>query len=232
MNKIINKLLLTGDRFIPELHLKQSGLTYSVYGPFTKHRERIQTIRETRNLKYLYRNELDKAYFAHDATYFDSKDLTERTISDKVLEDRAHEIARNHNYDGYQRAFASMVYNFFDKKTGLGAGVCVNEQLAEELHKPVMKNFKRRKVYARFKDNIWAANLAQMESLSSKNKNDKYLLCVIDIFSKYARVKPLKDKKGNTVLNAFMKIVNKSNPKPNKLWVDQRREFYNKLIQK
>ena len=122
-----------------------------------------------------------------------------------------------------------MVYKSFDKKTGSGANVI--EQVAEELHKPVPKKFKRRKVYARFKDNIWAADLAEMESLSSKNKNVKYLLCVIDVFTKYAWVKPLKVKKGKTVLNAFMEIVNESNRKPNKLWVDQGREFYNKLMQ-
>ena len=77
-----------------------------------------------------------------------------------------------------------MVYKFFEKKNG--SGISVNEQAAEELHKPVIKKFKRRKVYARFKDNIWAADLVEMESLSSKNKNVKYLLCVIDIFTKYA----------------------------------------------
>ena len=71
-----------------------------------------------------------------------------------------------------------------------------------------------------------------MESLSSKNKNVKYLSCVIDVFTKYAWVKPLKDEKGKTVLNRFIKIVNESNHKPNKLWVDQGREFYNKLMQK
>ena len=70
-----------------------------------------------------------------------------------------------------------------------------------------------------------------MGSLSSKNKNFKYLLCVIDVFTKYSWVKPLKDKKGKTVLNAFIEIVNESNRKPNKLWIDQGREFYNKLIQ-
>ena len=70
-----------------------------------------------------------------------------------------------------------------------------------------------------------------MESLSSKNKNVKYLLCVIDVFTKYAWVKKVKDKKGKTVLNAFIEIVNESNCKPNKLWVDQGREFYNKLVQ-
>ena len=99
-------------------------------GPFTKHRERIQKSRETGHLKYLYRNELDKACFAHDAVYSDSQDLAKRTISDKILKDRAYEIARNRNYDGYQRALTSMVYKFFDKKTG--SGISVNEQLAEQ----------------------------------------------------------------------------------------------------
>ena len=75
MNKTINKFLLSGDKFVPELHLKQQGITYSVCGPFTKHRERIQKFRETGNLKHLYRNELDKACFSHDAAYSNSKDL-------------------------------------------------------------------------------------------------------------------------------------------------------------
>ena len=145
------------------------------------------------------------------------------------MKDRANEIAKNRNYDGYQRALASMVYKFFDKKTG--SGVSINEQLAEELHNPVIKKFKRRKVYARFKDNIWARDLAEMELLSSKNKNVKYLLCVIDVFTKCAWFKPLKDKKGKTVLNAFIEIVNESNRKPKELRVDQGREFYNKLMQ-
>ena len=95
----------------------------------------------------------------------------------------------------------------------------VNEQLAEELHKPVTKKFKRRKVYAKFKNNIWVADLAEMESLSSKNKNVKHLLCVIDAFTKF---KPLKDKKGK-VINVFKETVNESNCKPNNLWVDQGR---------
>ena len=109
------------------------------------------------------------------------------------MKGRAFEIARNRNYDGYQRALASMVYTFFDKKTG--SRVSVNEQLAKELLKTVIKKFKRKKVHARFKNNMWAADLAEMGSSASKNKNVKYLLCVIDVFTKYARVKPLKDKK-------------------------------------
>ena len=91
---------------------------------------------------------------------------------------------------------------FLIKKTG--SGTSMNEQLAEKLHKPVIKKFQRRKVYSRFKDNIWVADAVEMESLSSKNKNVKYLICLIDVFTKYAWVKSLKDKKRKTVLNAFI----------------------------
>ena len=109
-----------------------------------------------------------------------------------------------------------MVCKFFDKKTR--SGVNVNEELAEEIHKPVIKNSRR--VYAGFKDNIWAADWAEMESLSSKNLNVEYLLCMIDVFTKYAWVKPLVDKKDEKVLNAFTKIVNESNRKPNESLTD------------
>ena len=118
MNKIINKVLLTGDKFMPELHLKHPGFTYSACGPLIKHCKRIQGFRETGNLKHLYGNELDKACFAHDAAYSYGKDLAKRTISDKILKDRAYEIARNCNYDGYQKALASLVYKFLNKKIG------------------------------------------------------------------------------------------------------------------
>ena len=97
----------------------------------------------------------------------------------------------------------------------------MNKQLAQKLHKPVIKKFKRTKIYARFKNNSWAEDLAETGSLHSKNKDVKYLLCVRYVSTKYAWVKHLKDKKGKTVLNAFIEIVNESNCKPNKLWVDQ-----------
>ena len=128
---------------VSELVWGIEGLIYSACGRVTKHFERIQKFRETGNLKHLYRNESDKAFFAHDAAYPDSNDLAKRTISDNILKDRAYKIARNRNYDGYQRELASMVYKVFDKKAG--SGVSVNEQLAEELHKPVIKKLKRRK---------------------------------------------------------------------------------------
>ena len=154
-----------------ELRLKQPRFTYGACGPFTKHRKRIQKFTKIGNLKHLYRSELDTACFPHDAAYVDSKDLPKRTISDKSLKDRAYENARNRGYDGYQRTLASMLYKFFDKKTG--SGISANEQLAEELHKPVIKRFKRKKVYARFKDIIWAADFVELGLLSSKNKNIK-----------------------------------------------------------
>ena len=94
------------NRLMPELSLKQPGFAS---GPFNKHRERIQKFTETGDLKHLYRHELDKSCFAHDAAYSDKKDLAKRTISDKILKNRAFEIAGNRNYDGYQRALASMV---------------------------------------------------------------------------------------------------------------------------
>ena len=112
-----------------------------------------------------------------------------------------------------------MVYKFFDQETG--SAISVNEQLAEDLRKIVIKIFRKRKVFAKFKDNVWTEDLAEIESLSSKNKNVKYWLCAVHVFTKYASVKPLKNKKDKTVLNAFIKIVNESNRKPIKLWTDQ-----------
>ena len=121
---------MTGDKFVPELHLKQLGLTYSACGPFTKYRERTRKFKETGNLKHLCRNALGKACFAHDAAYSGRKDLAKRTISDTILKDRAYDVAINRGYDGYLRALASMVYKFFDKKSGSEAIASVNEQLA------------------------------------------------------------------------------------------------------
>ena len=139
-----------------------------------------------------------------------------------------------------------MIYKFFDskvapldKKTMSGKGNTNhtkkyislertenNKILVEKLHKPVIKKFNKRKVYSQIKDNIWRVDLADMQSLSRKNKGIKYLLCAIDLYSKYAFVIPLKDKKGISIVNAFNKIIKQYNKKPNKIWVDQGGEFY------
>ena len=104
--------------------------------------------------------------------------------------------------------------------------------LADELHKSVIKNFNKRKVYSQFKDNIWEVDLADMQSLSRKNKNIKYLLCAIDLYRKYAFVVPLKDKKGISIVNAFDKIIKQSKRKPNKISADQESKFYNNNFKK
>ena len=227
MNNTINKVLLAGDKFMPEIHLRQPQFTYSACGPFTKHKQRIQKFKKTGDTNYIYKNELDKACFVHDAAYSDSKDLTKRTVVDKILKNKAFDIAKDPKYDGYQRGFASRVYKFFhskvaspDKKCeGSGAKhvntklIPQNEQLAEELHKPVIRKLKKRKVYSAFKDNIWGVDLADMQLSSKYNKGIRFLLCVIDIFSKYAWVVSLKDKKGISIVKAFQSILKQSNRK-------------------
>ena len=116
-----------------------------------------------------------------------------------------------------------MVYKFFDKKSTAGPSSLErmgsgfkklknttksrSSILADELHKPIIKKFDKRKVYSRLKGNMWGVDLADMQSLSRKNKGIKYLLCAIDLFSKYAFVVPLKDKKGISIVNAFDKII-------------------------
>ena len=240
MNNIINKFLLAGDKFMPEMHLRQPQFVYSAFGPFTKHKERIRKFKQTGDTRYIYRNELDNACFQHDSAYADHKDLINRTEADKVLRDKAYDIASNPEYDGYQRGLASMVYKIFDKKSTakpsslerMGSGIASSSILADELHKPIIKKIDKRKVYSQFKDNIWGVDLADMQSLSRKNKGIKYILCAIDLYSKYTFVVPLKDKKGISIVNAFDKIIKQSERKPNKIWVDQGGEFYNSVFKK
>ena len=157
MDKVINKFLLVGDKFMPEMHLRQPRFVYSACGPFTRHKEKIKEFKRTGDTRYIYRNELDKACFQHDSTYADHKDLINRTESDKVLRDKAYDIASNPKYGGYQRGLSSMVYKFFDKKSMVSSFKKLKNSssiLADELHKPIIRKFNKRKVYSQFKDNI------------------------------------------------------------------------------
>ena len=184
MNNIINKFLLAGDKFMPEIHLRQPQFTYSACGPFTKNKQRIPKFKETGDTNYIYKNELDKACSAHDAAYSDSKDLTKRTAADKILRNEAFNTAKDPKYDVYQRGLASMIYKFFDKSSA-GSGVVnikltpQNQELTEELHKPIIRKFEKRKVNAAFKDNIWGVGLADMQLLNKYNKGIRFLLYVI-----------------------------------------------------
>ena len=133
--------------------------------------------------------------------------------SDKVLRDKAFNIAKNPKYDGYERGLASMVYKFFDKKSkGNGVNITLefNGQSAKHLQKLIIIFSKKITVYSGFKDNIWGADLTHMQLISKYNKRLRFVLCVFDIFSKYAWVIPLKDKKGVRIVDAFQKILDKS----------------------
>ena len=167
--------------------------------------------------------------------YGDFKDSKRRTFSDKVLRDKACNIAKSPEYDGYQRGLASMLYKFFDKKTK-GIGIVNNNKqnvhLADELYKPINRKFEKRKVYFSFRDNICGADLADIQLLSKFNKGNRFLLCVIDIYSKYAWFVPLKDEKDVSTVNVFQQILDVSKTKPNTIWVDKGSEFYNNSFKK
>ena len=182
---------------------------------------------QTGNTDYIYKNDLDKACFQHYKTYGKYKDLAKKIETDKVIGDKAFKIASNPRYNGYQKGLASMVYKFFDKKpAGSYVATLANEsvsnqlQLANELHKPIIRKLKSQKFYPSF--NIWRVDLAYMLLITKYNKGIRYSLCAIDLFSKYAWVVPLKDKKGITIFISFQSILYSSKCKPNKKWVDQK----------
>ena len=141
MNEIV-KFLLAGDKFMPEMYLKQPGFAYSACRSFTKNKEKVMR----NELNKAYRNELDKACFEYDLAYADFKDLARRTAL--VLRDKAFNIVKNPKYDGYQRGLESTVYKFFDKKPNGGSvnnKIKQDEQLAEGLLEPI-KNFLKRTI--------------------------------------------------------------------------------------
>ena len=125
---------------LPEMHLEQPEFTYSACGTFTKNKERIEKFKEAGDTSYIYKNELDKAFFQHDMAYGDFKDFARKTASNKVVRGKAFNIAKNPKCDGYQRGLDSMVYKFFDEKSkGIGVSISLEPdgELAEELHKVI-----------------------------------------------------------------------------------------------
>ena len=153
---MVNKFLLGGVKFMPEMHLRKPWFTFGACGSFTKNKKKY---------KNLQKQEIPNIFIKHDKAYENFKDLTRKKASDEILHNRAFNIAKNPKYDGYQSGLASMFYKFFDKKPS-GSGIkndnISNQELAEELHKPVIRKFKKRKVHSPFIDNIWGADLADM----------------------------------------------------------------------
>ena len=203
INEIVNKFFLVEYEFMPEMYLRQPGFTYSASRPFTKNKKRIKRFKESGDWRYIYQNEVDKAFFQHDMTYRRFKELPRRTVSDKVLHNKAFNVAKNPRYDGIKKVLLQWFIFFFDKKSSAThanqfAGNAVtrawsealttqnqsdienkiisNQQLAEELHQPIIRKFEKRKACSSFKENIWSADLADMQ-LISKNNIEFFILC-------------------------------------------------------
>ena len=195
---------------------------YSYCGPGTKYDQRIRE-------GYKGINDLDSMCKMHDKFYNENSDTKVRNISDIALAYRADEIANNPMYDDVQRKDANFISGIMKTKAKFGLGVW-NEELADELHAPVRRKFKRRRVISYGVDDVWSCDLVEMQEWKKQNKGYRYMLNVIDVHSKYAWSIPLKDKTGKTVLDAFKQIVNSSGRKPDHIWVDEGKEFYNKQM--
>ena len=181
-----------------------------------------QDIQDILLKKILFKKNLDKACFQYVMAYVDFKDLAKRTASEKVLLDQVFNIAKNTKYDGYERDLASTGYKSFNKtstavavtsanKSAIKSKNISNEQLAEELRNTINKKFEKCKVNSSFKDNIWGAVLADMHLISRFHGGTFLLLCVIDMFSKYAWVVPL-------VVNSFQETLDKFGRKPDTIF--------------
>ena len=128
--------------------------------------------------------------------YGDFTDLNRRTTADKVSHDKAFNIAENPKCDEYRRGLASMDYKLLNKKASIGAvknEIISNKELAEELNKPIIRKFEKRKVHSPFIDNICCANLSDMQLISKVIKGFRFFVCVIDIYRKYVLVIPLEN---------------------------------------
>ena len=159
---------MIGDKFMPGMHLWDPKVKkYSACGSFTRHQQRINDFMKDGKLSHIARNRLDAACFQHDSAYAKYKDRLNRKQSGIVLKNKALKIAIDSKVNAHQRSLAAMVYKFFNERAkGFGLNnernLQTNSMLAEELHKPIIKNFKKRKVYSSFKDNIWGVDLADM----------------------------------------------------------------------
>lgn len=211
----------------------------SFCGPGTKLADRVKQ-------GYKGVNELDSCCRDHDVAYNLYKDREKRNIADRILADKALKIAQDARKNGYERAWAALVYKTFceggltskfqggkltaRKKDGPSSETL--KQLAEELHKPARRKFPRRRVRVQFVDETWGMDLVDLQKLNGQNDGYRYILSVIDIFSKYAWAVPVKNKSGNSVFNAFTKIINDSARQPKNIWVDEGTEFYNSTFTK
>ena len=213
---------------MPEMHLRQPRFTYSACGLFTKNKERTQKFKETGDSRYIYQNELDKVCFQQGMAYADFKDLTRRTASDKILCDKAFNIFKNQNMMDINMDLRQWSIHFLIKQYPVEQSkmkLCLMENQLKNYKNQLLENLKTQKVYSFFIDNNSGTDLRDMQLISKFNKGFRFLLCVIDVYSKYAWDISLKDKKGIIITNGFQKILDESKGKPNKIQVNKGSKF-------
>lgn len=175
------------------------------------------------NLPY---NNVDRISMRHDICYRDNNDRKGKHKCDEIM---LRDLKILKPKDFREKIDKNLVYQIISAKRKLGLGLTWSDNLAEELHKPVKRSFKRRKVYANGVDEIWAMDLIDMQSLSKANNGFKYVLMSIGVFSKFGWAVPLKSKSGVEVENALNKLFQKH--KPEKIWSDKGSELYNRRVQ-
>ena len=169
-------------------------------------------------------NAVDKISMYHDICYRDNH--TDKKGCDDVMLNELNNLKPKDWGESIDKKF---IHGIMSAKKKLGVGIKWTNNLAEELHKPVRKNFTKRFVFVRNSNDIWAADLIDLRSHSKKNDGMKYILMVIDVFSKYGWAVPIKFKTGSAVADAFKQILDTEAP-PKKLWVDEGKEFLNKIM--
>ena len=220
-----------GFKGLPELHLyTTSGKKYSYCGPGTDLEKRLNKDGSP-NSGYEPINKIDEICLRHDYNYSQAdKGIGTRHEADKIMLDELN--ALNDSDLNWNEWFAKrFTKGIIGLKYKLGLGLPEDIQLAEELHKPIRSKFKRRRVLVFNVDDIWSADLMDMQSVSKQNKGYKYLLNIIDLFSKYVYSIPIKSKSQQSLVEAFEKLLGKTKS-PHRIWVDEGKEFWNKGLRK
>ena len=218
MNEIVNKFLLAGDKFMPEMHWRQPGFTFNACGPFTKNRTN-KKIRRNMRFTYIYQSELDKVCFQYDIANGDFKYLNRKTFADKYCTIKHLILLKIQNMtDINVNLLQWFIKSFWQKKTpGSGIKNIPNKQLTEELHKSIIRKINKRKKHSPFVDNISGAYLADMQLISKSIKDLDFYYVLLMFIVNMIGLFLWKIKKGITITNAFQNILDESNRKPNKI---------------
>ena len=231
LNSVTSNIKLPWAKFPGELHLPGHSFT----GPGTRLDLRLNPDGTPKDWSTPV-DRVDKAAYTHDLAYNQYSDTASRNAADRLMVTELNNISNPTIRERIERAIVKPILS---TKANLGLGLASSDsktppkwtdKLADELHRPVVRHFPKRKVYVKAIDQIWAADLIDMQAFAEYNDGVKYLLSVIDIFSKYGFIVPLKDKSGKSVFDAFIKIFKTSGRKPEKLWIDKGKEFYNKDV--